>query len=46
VRLVVHTPVQTVATVEPTPDDMRALAARLRDVVRVEVDAEAASGGA
>ena len=46
VRLVVHAPVQTTATNEPTPDDMRALAARLRDVVRVEVDAEAASGPA
>ena len=44
VRLVVHDPVQTAATVEPTPDDMRALAARLREVVRVEVDAEASSG--
>ena len=42
VRLVVHAPVQTTANAEPTPDDLRALATRLRDVVRVEVDAEAA----
>ena len=44
VRLVVHAPVQTTANAEPTPDDLRALATRLRDVVRVEVDAEAAGG--
>lgn len=42
VRLVVHAPVQTTVNAEPTPDDLRALATRLRDVVRVEVDAEAA----
>lgn len=44
VRLVVHAPVQTSANAEPTPDDLRTLATRLRDVVRVEVDAEAADG--
>ncbi len=43
VRLLVHAPVQT-TNAEPTPDDLRALATRLRDVVRVEVDAEAAAG--
>lgn len=41
VRLVVHAPLPTVATPEPRPDDMRDLAARLREIVRVEVDAEA-----
>lgn len=46
VRLVVHTPVPTTATPEPDPDDLRALASRIRDLVRVEVDAEAARGEA
>jgi hypothetical protein len=31
----------TAAVLEPTPDDLRALAARVREIVRVEVDAEA-----
>lgn len=42
VRLIVHAPVPTVATPEPDPDDLRALAGRLRDLVRDAVDAEAA----
>ena len=44
VRLIVHAPVPTVATPEPVPDEMRELAARLRETVRAEVDAEAARG--
>lgn len=44
VRLIVHAPVPTVATSEPVPDEMRELAAALRDVVRAEVDAEADRG--
>jgi len=44
VRLVVHPPVTTTATREPHPDAMRELAARVREIVRVEVDAEAAAG--
>jgi 1-acyl-sn-glycerol-3-phosphate acyltransferase len=44
VRLVVHPPVTTTATREPNPDAMRELAARVREIVRVEVDAEAAAG--
>lgn len=41
VRLVVHAPVPTVASRAPEPDAMRALAARIREIVRVEVDREA-----
>lgn len=44
VRLIVHPPIATAAVLEPTPDDLRALAARVRDVVRVEVDREAEDG--
>jgi len=44
VRLLVHPPVATTATREPNPDAMRELAARVREIVRVEVDAEAAAG--
>jgi 1-acyl-sn-glycerol-3-phosphate acyltransferase len=46
VRLVIHPLVTTVATADPNPDEMRALAARVREIVRVEVDAEAAAGTA
>lgn len=46
VRLLVHSPLPTVATPEPDPEAMRALAARVRDIVRGEVEAEAASGSA
>lgn len=42
VRLIVHAPVPTAADHEPQPEAMRALAVRIREVVRVEVDAEAA----
>ena len=44
VRLVVHPPLATTATREPHPDAMRELAARVREIVRVEVEAEAAAG--
>jgi 1-acyl-sn-glycerol-3-phosphate acyltransferase len=42
VRLVVHPPVTMAANTDPSPDEMRTLAARIRDIVRVDVDAEAA----
>ncbi|MGD9903208.1 MAG: lysophospholipid acyltransferase family protein [Vicinamibacterales bacterium] len=45
VLLVVHPPVATTATAEPTAEDMRALAARIRAVVLPPVEAEAATGG-
>ena len=41
VRLIVHPPIVTAAVLEPTPDDLRTLAARVREIVRVDVDAEA-----
>ncbi len=41
VLLIVHPPVVTVATPEPTPEVMRALAARVREIVRPAADAEA-----
>lgn len=44
VRLIVHAPVPTIAAAEPDPDELRALASRVRDIVRGEVDAEAARG--
>lgn len=44
VRLVVHPPVATVATRDPDPEAMRALATRVRDIVRTEVETEAATG--
>jgi 1-acyl-sn-glycerol-3-phosphate acyltransferase len=45
VRLIVHAPLPTTATRDPEPEAMRALAARVREVVRLEVEAEAATGG-
>ena len=45
VRLVVHAPLPLAADPEPSPDRMRDLAARVRDIVRQPVDAEAASVG-
>jgi 1-acyl-sn-glycerol-3-phosphate acyltransferase len=41
VTLIVHDPVPTAAVAEPGPEAMRALAARIRDLVRPPVDAEA-----
>lgn len=41
VRLIVHAPIVTPADTEPTPDVMRALATRVREIVRGPVDAEA-----
>ena len=41
VRLVVHAPIVTAVAREPTPDAMRELAARVREVVRRAPDAEA-----
>jgi 1-acyl-sn-glycerol-3-phosphate acyltransferase len=41
VRLIVHTPVETVRTDEPTTADVRALANRVRDIIRPPVEAEA-----
>jgi hypothetical protein len=43
VTLIVHAPVPTIATPEPNPEAMRELAARIRDVVRPPVEAEAAA---
>ena len=44
VRLVVHPPVLTTAEREPNPEAMRELATRVREIVRLEVDKEAAVG--
>jgi 1-acyl-sn-glycerol-3-phosphate acyltransferase len=44
VRLVVHPPMALTADPEPTPDTMRDLAARVREIVRQPVDAEARAG--
>lgn len=44
VRLVVHAPVPVPPMREPAPDDLRALAARVREIVRVEVELEADPG--
>ena len=41
VRLIVHEPIAMSANSEPTPDVMRQLATRVRDIVRRPVDAEA-----
>ena len=46
VRLIVHAPIVTAASREPHPDAMRELAARVREVVRTPVDAEAGTAGA
>jgi len=42
VRLVVHAPIDTVATPDPETSAVRALAVQVRDVIRPAVDAEAA----
>lgn len=44
VTLIVHDPIVTVATAEPSASDVRVLADRVRDVVRAPVEAEAAGG--
>ncbi len=46
VLLIVHPPVVTVATPEPTPEVMRAMAARVREIVRPAPDAEADAAAA
>jgi hypothetical protein len=46
VRLIVHEPIVTTTAREPHPERMRELAARVRDVVRAAVDAEAGSAPA
>jgi hypothetical protein len=46
VTLVVHDPIPTVAAAEPDVRQVRALAARVREVVRPAVDAEAAADAA
>ncbi len=46
VRLIVHAPVVVAAEREPQPEAMRELAARVREIVRVAVDAEANGAGA
>ncbi len=46
VRLIVHAPIQMTAEMAPTPDVMRALAARVHEIVRTAPDAEAATDGA
>ena len=45
VRLIVHAPLALTADSEPTPDMMRDLAARVREIVRQPVDAEARADG-
>lgn len=45
VRLVVHAPLPVAADPEPAPDMMRELAARVREIVRQPVDAEAGLRG-
>lgn len=45
VRLVVHAPLVTTADHEPSPAMMRDLAARVREIVRQPVDAEAGASG-
>jgi len=42
VELIVHEPIETVATEQPGTQDVRALADRVRDVIRPSVEAEAA----
>lgn len=46
VRLIVHEPVTTTLTPDPSPADVRALAAAVRDVVKTAPDAEAARASA
>jgi len=45
VTLIVHDPIETEASVEPTPAQIRALADRVREVIRPAVEAEASKGG-
>ncbi len=45
VRLIVHAPLTVAANREPSPDLMRDLAARVREIVRQPVDAEARADG-
>lgn len=45
VRLIVHPPIAVQANAEPTPDVMRELATRVREVVRVPADEEAGGAG-
>jgi 1-acyl-sn-glycerol-3-phosphate acyltransferase len=44
VTLVVHAPIETTATPEPDTDEVRLLAAHVRDIIRPPVEAEAAAG--
>jgi 1-acyl-sn-glycerol-3-phosphate acyltransferase len=44
VRLVVHEPIETVATTEPSVAEIREFADRVRDVIRPVVEAEAVNG--
>jgi 1-acyl-sn-glycerol-3-phosphate acyltransferase len=46
VQLIVHAPIATVATDHPSTRDVRALADRVREVIRPEVEAEAARASA
>jgi hypothetical protein len=43
VRLIVHEPIETVATHHPSMHDVRELAARVREVIRPAVEVEAAN---
>lgn len=45
VRLIVHEPVETVMTANPATSEVRALAARVREVIRGPVEAEVNAGG-
>jgi 1-acyl-sn-glycerol-3-phosphate acyltransferase len=44
VRLIVHEPIETAANAEPSIEQVRELADRIREVIRPEVEAEAARG--
>jgi len=44
VRLIVHDPIETVATAEPPTSAVRALADRVRAVIQPPVEAEASRG--
>lgn len=43
VALVVHAPIELTPAAEPSPDEARRLAARVRDIIRPPVEAEAAA---
>ena len=45
VALIVHDPIETVANLEPSVEEVRALADRVRDVIRPAVEAEVAAAG-